>query len=408
MKTSDEQDAPYGATAGNRASLLEGSRVVRRWRRTGVQIALVVLALGGLIYWLKWLPVPVIEHRVERGPIVAEVMGTGTLEARVKTTVTSKITGRIAHVLVDQGDRVTAGQLLARLDDEDLRQQVAGAQADQESAEEAIDRLKADRDAALAVFEQAKQSHRRAQAASAKNAVSQEDVDKATEALAVARAARSRADTSIAEARKKLVAAEKSKRYRQALLTDTEIKAPFDGLIVRRQRDPGDVVAPGSSILTLISTEELWISAWVDETEMAKFDVGQPARVIFRSEPDRSYPGEVARLGREADRETREFLVDVRVRQLPKNWAVGHRAEVYIQTARKNDALVIPAKFLIRRDGRAGVFVNRDGRAEWRSLRLGLRGPDLVEATEGLQAGEVVVMPAGPGQSLKEGQRITP
>lgn len=405
---SDEQDIPHAATSGTRASLLEGWGTVRRWRRTGVQIALVVLALGGMAYWFKWLPVPVIEHRVERGSIIAEVMGTGTLEAHVKNTVTSKITGRITQVLVDQGDRVMAGQLLVRLDDEDLRQQVAVSHADRGVVQETIDRLKADRDAALAMFEQATQGHRRAQAASAKNAISQEDVDKATEALAVTRAALSRADTSIAEARKKLVGAEKSKQYRQALLADTEIKAPFDGLIVRRQRDPGDVVAPGSSILTLISTEELWISAWVDETEMAKFDVGQPARVVFRSEPDRSYPGEVARLGREADRETREFLVDVRVRQLPKNWAVGHRAEVYVQTARKSDAVLIPAEYLIRRDGRAGVFINRDGRAEWRSLRLGLRGPELVEATEGLQAGEAIVMPTGPGQSLKEGQRIAP
>lgn len=408
MKMSDKQDIPHAATSGTRESLPEGWRVVRRWRRSGVQIALVVLALGGLVYWFKWLPVPVIEHQVERGSIIAEVMGTGTLEAHVKNAVTSKITGRITQVLVDQGDRVMAGQLLVRLDDEDLRQQVAVSHADRGVAQETIDRLKADRDAALAVFEQAKQSHRRAQAASAKNAISQEDVDKATEALAVTRAALSRADTSIAEARKKLVGAEKSKQYRQALLADTEIKAPFDGLIVRRQRDPGDVVAPGSSILTLISTEELWISSWVDETEMAKFDVGQPARVVFRSEPDRSYPGEVARLGREADRETREFLVDVRVRQLPKNWAVGHRAEVYVQTASKSDAVLIPAKYLIRRSDRVGVFINRDGRAEWRNLRLGLRGPELVEATEGLQAGEAIVMPAGPGQSLNEGQRIAP
>lgn len=80
--------------------------------------------------------------------------------------------------------------------------------------------------------------------------------------------------------------------------------APFDGLIVARQREAGDVVVPGSSILTLISTDLLWIRAWVDETEMSRLAESQSARVVFRSEPERAYPGRVLRLGREADRES--------------------------------------------------------------------------------------------------------
>lgn len=386
----------------------DGWNVVRRWWRRGVQIALLVLALGGLVYWLKWSPVKVTEHRIERGSIMAEVMGTGTLEAHVKTTVSSKISGRITEVLVDQGDRVIAGQLLVRLDGEELTQQVAIAQADREVTQEALVRLNTDKDAAMAVFDQAKKSHRRAHTAWAKQAVSQEDLDKATEALAIAQAGLSRADAAIAEGRMKRLAAEKSKQYRRAGLADTEVHAPFDGLIVRRQRDPGDVVVPGSSILTLISTEELWISAWVDETKMAEVNEGQPARVVFRSEPARSFPGTVARLGREADRETREFLVDVRVLQLPKNWAVGHRAEVYIQTAHKDGAVLIPAKYLIRRDGQAGVFIDRDGRAEWRVLHIGLRSKDMIEVTDGLEPGETAVTPANPGNTLQDGHRITP
>ncbi len=206
----------------------------------------------------------------------------------------------------------------------------------------------------------------------------------------------------------KFLATEKTKKYRQALLADTEIKAPFDGLIVRRHRDSGDVVVPGSSILTLISTEELWISVWVDETKMAEVDEGQLARVVFRSEPDHPYPGKVVRLGREADRETREFLVDVQALQLPKNWAVGHRAEVYIQTVHKDDAVVIPAKYLIRRDGRAGVYINRDGHAEWRVVQIGLRSKDMIEVIDGLKPGETAVTPVDSGNTLHDGHRITP
>jgi HlyD family secretion protein len=93
-------------------------------------------------------------------------------------------------------------------------------------------------------------------------------------------------------------------------------------------------------VLSLISTEVLWVSAWVDETEMSRIAVGQPARVAFRSEDAKSFRGEVARLGRETDRETREFTVDIRVLELPTNWAVGQRAEVYIETARRDKAKI--------------------------------------------------------------------
>lgn len=158
------------------------------------------------------------------------------------------------------------------------------------------------------------------------------------------------------EGQKELVAAEKTLEYHRARLADTEIRAPFDGLIVKRHRDPGDVVVPGSAILTLISTDELWISAWVDETEMGRLRTDQSARVVFRSQPERSYPGTVVRLGLEADRETREFIVDVRVLELPQNWAVGQRAEAFVEIARKDEVILLPAKFVIDGGDDPGVF----------------------------------------------------
>jgi RND family efflux transporter MFP subunit len=367
----------------------------------------VLLAIAGaIVYWVRFAPTPVARHQVQRGEIVAEVMGTGTLEAHIKATVSSKISGRVAEVFVDQGDRVPKGRLLVRLDDEELKQQVAIAQANREAVQATIERLKTDKDRATAVFEQAQKSHARIAALAAKKAASREDLDRAIEALSVAQADLSRAEAAISEGRKELIAAEKTLEYHRARLADTEIESPFDGLIVRRQRDPGDVVVPGSPILTLISTDQLWISAWVDETEMAKLKDGQPARVVFRSEPNRSFPGSVARLGREADRETREFIVDVRILELPFNWAVGQRAEVYIETDRKRSAVLLPAKYVVRQDDQTGVFIDQNGHAEWKPLTLGLRSPEMVEVAEGLQPGETVVIPLEPGNSLRDGQRI--
>ncbi len=371
-----------------------------------LKLAAVVAVIAALVYQFKFAPVSVTPHTIQRATIVDEVMGTGTLEARVETTVSPKIAGRVVELLIDQGQRVVQGDVLVRLHDEELQQQLAIAEANVDAASAAIERLKADKERAVAVYAQARTSHDRVRSLMDKKAASRDDVDKAIEALAVAESGVSRAEAGITEGQKELVAAERTAQYHSARLQDTEIRAPFDGLIVKRSREPGDVVVPGSSILTLISTDELWIRAWIDETEMSKLQTDQPSRVIFRSEPTGSYYGKVARLGREADRETREFIVDVRVLELPKNWAVGQRAETFVNVAQREDALVLPARLLINRDGSSGVFVNEDRTAVWREVKLGIRSRDAVEVIEGLSEGDIVVTPVKPSTELTDGRSV--
>ncbi len=379
---------------------------VQRWLRRLVKFVVIAALVAGGVYWFKFAPLSVTEHLVQRGPLVAEVMGTGTLEARVQATISPNISDRIEQILVDQGDPVSAGAVLVRLDDDELQHQVAIAQASLEAEAAAIERIKTDKQRAIAVFDQAQASFTRIQTLIKKNAVSQDDLDKATEALAVATIGISHAEAAIAEGQKKVVAAERTLEYHRSRLSDTEIVAPFDGLIVKRNREPGDVVVPGSSILTLISLDELWISAWIDETEMAKLAEGQKARVVFRSEPEKSYPGTVARLGKEADRETREFIVEVRVLELAKNWAVGQRAEVFIEASSKQDVVQLPAEKVVTRDGVRGVFVYGAGRALWRPVTTGLRSRDAIEITDGLQAKEVVVEPTSSRLKLNNGRKV--
>jgi len=257
------------------------------------------------------------------------------------------------------------------------------------------------------VQQQAQQDYKRVAELLATKVSSQSEMDKAVEQLHVAESDWQRARAATVEAEQQVNLAEKSLAYQQERLTFTRILSPYDGLVTRRDRDAGGVVVPGSSILQLISTNELWISAWVDETAAAGLAVNQKARVVFRSEAGNSYPGEVARLGRETDRETREFLVDVRMKELPPNWTIGQRAEVFIETGRKPDAFAVAQRFIHWREGKPGVFVNAGGKATWRDVTLDLRGRDMVEVTQGLSAGEQIVTPADSKQSpLKPGQRV--
>jgi len=317
-----------------------------KWIKKGAKVLILLAILAVAIYWVKFSPVAVETYQVTRGPIVGVVMGTGTLDAKIKAVISSKISGRIEEVIVDQGDKVVAGQLLVKLDDEQLVQQVKIARASVETARSGVGRAKSDLEFATAVLAMAQKNHDRHKILLPQNATSQAEFEKAVEGLAVAKAEVKRAQAEITESRKKVAEADMTLAFRRSQLEDSQIHAPFDGIILARERDPGNVVVPGSEVLSLISTDILWIRAWVGETERARIKLGQSARVVFRSEPKRAYPGQVARLAVEVDEETREFIVDVYADELPASWAIGQRAEVYIEIAKKNNALIIPAKFI--------------------------------------------------------------
>jgi HlyD family secretion protein len=365
------------------------------------QYSLFAVILALIIYWVRFSPVPVTGQKIASGEIIAEVMGTGTLEARIQTVISSKISGRIDRMLVDQGDRVERAQPLILLDDGELRQQVEMARSAHSASTAAVERVQADNIRARIVLEQVRRDQDRNQKLFAEKVISISNIEKSEMAQSVAAADLSRSEAADSEARKNLIVAQNTLDYHLARLEDTVIKAPFDGLIVRRDREPGDVVVPGSSIFLLISTQELWVRAWVDETEMEKLVPGQEARVIFRSEPGRPFPGEVARLSRETDRETKEFLVDVRVKSLPQNWAIGQRAEVFIKTAGKKDVVLLPARFILKENDSAGVFVEAQGKAVWRPLKIGLSGKENVEILEGLHPGDTVITPVDPKRFFK-------
>jgi multidrug efflux pump subunit AcrA (membrane-fusion protein) len=376
----------------------------KRLLSIGWKIALVLLIAIVIVYRLYFAPVPVDSCAVKIGPIAAEVMGTGTLEARVQAAISPKISGRIAQVLVDQGDKVIKGQKLVLLDDEDLRQQVEIAKAELSVAQAGVEMAVSQIKSAEATEKQAKTSFDRQSKLAPSGAVSVDAFEKAQQQLEVAQAELNQAQTAKIEAEKLVIKAEASLQFAQAQLAYTVITAPFDGLIVKRNRDAGDVVVPGSMILEMISLDELWISAWVDETMLDKLKVGQISKIVFHSDPKTELPGKVARISPQVDTETREVLLDVTVDRLPQSWAVGQRAEVYIETDRKENVMVIPQRVIVWRQEKPGVFVIDNGRTRWQKIDLGLQGKDKAEAAKGLQPGQVVLIP---GSSLpRDGRAV--
>lgn len=378
------------------------------WRIAAAVALLAVLAVIG--YGRFWRAVEVDALVIELQDLTLEVSGTGLLDARQEATVSTRIQGRIDSIEVDQGDAVEAGQVICRLDGSDLRRQVEISEATVEAASAAIRRAQADVDRAGAVLALAERELSREQAAAERGAGSVAELDRLQQQAAIASADQARAEASLLEARQQLIAAERTLDYRRAQLDETVITSPFDGVVVRRDRDRGDVVVPGSSIVRVVAPEALWVSAWVDEISLASLAIGQQASVVFRSEPGQRYAGQVARLGLEVDPETRETLVDVLLDEVPARWAIGQRAEVYIATETLEQTIAVPRVFVTARNGETGVYIERGGRARWRPVELGARGRDRVQALSGLEAGDRVVRAVGAeagASPLRPGKRVT-
>jgi len=265
------------------------------------------------------------------------VMGTGILDAKTKAVISSRISGRIEKINVEQGDHVTKGEILIILDNSQLKADLNLADASLKTAKLTTIKLKNDLDYNTAIYDNALNKYNRLKKLVEGNAVSRQQFDNSIEELKAAGSKVEYAKYAVLESEQKIVESEKNLEVKKSKVDDCYIKAPFDGIIINRNLDPGDVVVPGTSIMTIISPKVLWIKSWVNESEFSKVELGEPAKIIFRAEPNVNYTGEVSRIAKDVDSETREFVVDVVLKELPTKWAIGQRAEVYINIKATKD-----------------------------------------------------------------------
>lgn len=339
---------------------------------------LAAVALASGIWFVVSRPAPVQAIRPRRGELLVEVFGTGTLESKIVVGVSAKIVGKVVAVRVDQGDAVTAGQVLARLENRDFEDaaRVAAAQCDQARTE--LAKAKAEVQRRRLLMERDFISHEELETYEATERVGEAQVRNGEAALGVA----------------------------NAKLSDTRIISPASGLVITRNLEMGATVVPGTPIFRIAATTP-WVMAQVDERATGALRVGQPVRVVFQTDPSRPEPGHIARLAAEADRVTEEREVDIAVDRLPSNNFIGQRADVYIEMARKTDAMQVPLTALVERDGKPGVFAIEGRRARWRQIQPGLKGRNTAEIIGGLTARDLVIVnPLAGDKPISEGARV--
>lgn len=352
------------------------------------------LALAAAIAcWHFFLaPVPAQTARPVRQDLQDTVFGTGTLEAKSVVAISPRNTGQLAQAFADQGDAVRAGQTLAVMAADDLKQQLKVAESELEVTKAVIRRLEAEVASAQATRDYAELSFQRGERLFKAQVATEADFNKQTEARKVAAAALAQVQAQKIEAELAMAKQSALIEYDRAKLAETVLTSPCDGVVIRRDRDPGAVVNPGVAIMEVADTGEIWASVWVDEAAIGKLRPGQAAQVVFRAEPARAHPAVVRRLSRETDRETREFVVDLALEKLPDNWTLGQRLEARIVVAKLPGRLCVPTRLVRWEQGRPFLLVAAGGKIARRPVRPGLQTQELTEIAEGLSPEDRLVL----------------
>jgi HlyD family secretion protein len=362
---------------------------------------LLLIAAAGAAAWRFVLAADVYVTVVAPGAIAVRVVGPGTVQARTSVTLSARINATIRHVLVDVGDAVREGQLLATLDDRDLSARRGVVSGQQEALLRGVEGARAALTKAQAELELARSRQRRDIELMHQGFVSQAALEGSNAALDGAAASVDAATATLAARDADVRTLSQEARYADVVLSYSRIVAPIDGIVVLRLSEPGNTAVPGTPVLKLVDPRSLWVATRVDESVVGRIQPGQPASIRLRS--GEVLPGKVARIGRQSDASTRELDVHVAFDAVPQRFAIDQEAEVSIVVG-EDRGMLVPLTALTRNPaGRAGLFVVDGGRTRFQAVETAGADARNVLVVRGLAGGESVVAAA---EGVKANQRV--
>lgn len=357
-------------------------------------------ALGiGLFALFSWVvltqgplaPVKVTLEKVQVGSLASAVFGIGTLQARYSYNLAPTFTSRVKSVLVDQGDRVVAGQVLAEMDPVDLDEKLAGSQRMVEKAASSILAAEAQEREAQSRFETSSSTFSRYQELRAQGFVSQEMLAAKQYEKNAAAAALAAASANLAAARAEHDRAQADLRGIGKTRAQTRLISPVNGVVVARMAEAGSTVGGGQMVLQVIDENSLWVETRIAQQQAGQIRVGQEAEVVLRSQPRQTLPGKVSRIDRVSDAVTEERIVYVSVSI--SDASLGEYAEVTIRLPELENARSVPAAAVKRIDKQDGVWILVDKELQFRAVKVGMTTLEgRTQILEGLENNDDVVV----------------
>jgi RND family efflux transporter MFP subunit len=411
------------STGTDRAALLNQLRIDRseppssggngKWWATGV--AVIIVAASGMWYLMRPTGVPITTAVAQaaassgsaaKGPSLLDA--SGYIVARRRATVSSKVTGKVVKVMLEEGQRVEAGQIIAILDDSNWRASLAQSRAQLQQAEANVD-------SAQTAFDDAKPIFERSEKQKAAAVISAQSFDESHAQFNVAH-------NNLLVAQRGLEAARAGVEVAQRNLDDTVIRAPFAGIVTEKSAQPGEMVSPVSAgggftrtgIGTIVDMESLEVEVDVSENFINRVRPQQPVTIKLNAYPDWDIPGSVIAMIPTADRAKATVKVRIAIKQkdpriIPE---MGARVAFLSNTepspagGDKNPVpgVTIPADAIVT-DGTASiVYLVHGSTVERRAVRIGGKTNSGQIVTAGLEPGNTVAL--GDLSKLSDGTRV--
>lgn len=366
-----------------------------------VLVVLAAAATAGLRYANRPRPIEVETVAVTQraaGVQASVLNASGYVTARRRATVSSKITGKVTEVNVEEGMAIREGQVLARLDDSQFRASLALAEAQAEAARRNV------RESEVRLAE-ARLALDRAQRLSADRLNTQADLD-------TARAAVDSLVARIDASREQVRVAERQIDVERTNLDNTVVRAPFSGVAVSKDAQPGEMVSPNSAgggftrtgICTLVDMRSLEVEVDVNETYINRVEDGQPVTVVLNAYPDWQLPGHVITTVPKADRQKATVLVRIGFAELDPRILPDMGVKVTFMKQAEASAstterpvLLVPKAAIRAENNQSYAWVVNAGVVDRRAVRTGGTDGDRLEVLAGLSSGERIILtpPAG-------------
>jgi RND family efflux transporter MFP subunit len=359
-----------------------------------------------VIAWLVFRPAePVSVTSVSRfypSQTITVLNASGYVVAQRKAAVASKVTGRLDAISVEEGSRIKKGEVIARLEGEDLKAQRAQAVANLAAAKYNFKQAQAE-------LEDARTNSERAGALVKNGYISRSEYDTAETRFAKARAALSSSEATVKSFEAALDAAAVNLEY-------TLIRAPFDAVVLTKSADVGDIVTPigaaanaKSAVVTIADMDSLEVEVDVSESNLSKVRIEQPSEIQLDAIPDQRFAGTVHTIVPTADRNKASVMVKVRFlvkdrRILPEMSAKVAFLSRPLNAKEETARTAISKNAVTVRGGSQVAFIVKGDRVEAVPIKTGEAFGDVLEVLQGLKPGDKAVV--NPPEKLKAGEKI--
>ena len=358
---------------------------------------------------------PVKTETVKEETMKRAVELVGTLAAVDQVTISSEADGKVSRILADLGDRVKAGQPLIQVDREKQQYNFDQQRASLEKAlaqlgapdpqhlpeaEKTPDVMKAAADLA-----QARQAHDRASQLFKRTLIPQQTLDDAATTLQSKQASYDLSLQNAKNLRASIQASEASMKLADRQLRDTEIRAPFDGIVEKRLVNLGELVKTQMPVMAVVRVDPLKVVAEIPEKMAPWIKEGQPVELHVDAYPDRVFIGKVSRISPAVNTSTRAFPFEALIPNQDATLKPGTFARVHIESGKVDTVLTLPYGAMQYRYGVNRVFMIDGDKLAVRELKVGDRLGDRIEILSGVKAGDHVAV--NDIDKLSDGQKVT-